>query len=82
MKQVNIQTKEITKTSNVTSIEIEAATLELDRSARFPVRLLDENMNLVDIEIITIEGEEYDNWGSDDSYIIDIILGKLNMAKV
>lgn len=82
MKQVNIQTKEITKTNSVTSIEIEEATLELDRSARFPVRLLDENNNLVDIEIITIEGAEYDNWGADDSYIIDIILGKLNMTKI
>mgnify|MGYP007071611032 FL=1 len=30
---------------------------------------------------LTIEGEEYDAWGSDDSYIYDLILSKLGFEK-
>jgi hypothetical protein len=36
---------------------------------------------LLETKTITIEGAEYDAWGSDDNYIYDLILSKLGLEK-
>jgi hypothetical protein len=35
----------------------------------------------MDISNITIQGDEYDAWGSDDNYIYDLILSKAGLQK-
>ena len=30
---------------------------------------------------LTIEGEDYQGWGADDSYIVDIVISKLGLVK-
>lgn len=40
-----------------------------------------ENLKLVNNQTIKIIGEEYDAWGNDDEYIIDICLKKLGLTK-
>jgi hypothetical protein len=36
---------------------------------------------ITESEIITIEGSEYNAWGTDDNYIYDLILSKLGLEK-
>jgi len=43
---------------------------------------MDSDNNLINIETISIEGEEYNNWGSDDNYIETLILTKLGFQKL
>jgi len=81
MTQVDIQTKEITTTNQVVKIEIDDIQVTLDDSAKIVVRLLNDSDNLVNIEIVDVTGDEYNAWGTDDSYIIDLVLTKLGMTK-
>ncbi len=82
MSKINIQDKTYTTTTVAKSIEIDSAEIKLGESARFMVKLLDENENLVGIERVEISGTDYSNWGSDDQYVIDYILNALGLTEV
>jgi hypothetical protein len=81
MSIINVQTKEIVTTQSVTQVEILEGNIQLNQSARFPVKLLDSNGGLVSIEFVTIEGADYTNWASDDSYITTLILTRLGITE-
>jgi hypothetical protein len=80
MSKINIESKEIVTTQTVTSIEILEGTIELNSSVKFPVKLLGSNGETINIEFVTIIGEEYVNWGTDDEYIKNLILNKLGLT--
>ena len=67
-------------TKVVSSFDIQSIDLILFNSARIRVALLDENANLLDINFLTMEGEDYANWGSDDNYIINYVATKLGFT--
>lgn len=60
--------------------EIQSVDLVLFNSARIVVRLLDESGNMMDLSFITMDGEDYTNWGSDDNYIINFVATKLGFT--
>jgi hypothetical protein len=80
MSIINVQTKEIVTTVNVTQVEILEGSIQLNQSAKFPVRLLNDDGNLIGIEFVTIEGDDYTNWSADDDYITTLILNKLGIT--
>ena len=82
MSIINVQTKEIVTTQVITQVEILEGNIQLNQSARFPVRLSDSNGNLVSMEFVIIEGDDYDNWESDDSYIASLILTRLGIEPI
>lgn len=82
MSQINVQDKTITTTTVVKSIEIESVELKIGNSAKIFVRLLDENGGLITNEIVRIEGNDYNNWGTDDQYIIDYVLTTLGLTSI
>jgi hypothetical protein len=81
MINISIQTKTITTTKEVKFIEIEDGQILLNKSATFPVRLLDVDGKLIDVKFIILEGEDYTNWGDEDDYVVDFILSELGMSK-
>ena len=78
--QVNVQPKDIVTTRTINSIEIIETKVLLNTSAKIIVRLLDENENLINIEVLTISDSDYTNWGNDDQYIIDYALTQLGLV--
>jgi hypothetical protein len=82
MSIINVQTKEVVTTRVITQVEILEGNIQLNQSARFPVRLSDSNGNLVSMEFVIIEGDDYDNWASDDSYIASLILTRLGIEPI
>jgi hypothetical protein len=78
--QVNVQPKDIVTTRTINSIEIIETKVLLNTSAKIIVRLLDENENLINIEVLTISDSDYTNWGNDDQYIIDYTLIQLGLV--
>jgi hypothetical protein len=78
---IRIENKEVITTHTMTSIEILDGEISMkDRYASFPVRIYDENNNLLFVNRVDIKDEEYDAWNSDD-YIEDLILSRLDMKK-
>jgi len=80
MSTINIQTKEIVTTLTATQVEIGEGSIQLNLQARFPVKLLDDNGNMVHFEFVTIEGDDYASWTNDDSYVTNLILNKLGIT--
>jgi hypothetical protein len=82
MEQIIVQDKTITTSRIVKSMEIDSIEVKLNESARFIVKLLDENNGLVSVEVINLTGDDYSNWGDDDQYVIDYVLNQLSLSKV
>jgi hypothetical protein len=82
MEQINVQDKTITTSRVVKSIEIDSIDVKLNISARMIVKLLDENNGLVSVEVINLTGDDYQNWGNNDQYVIDYALNQLSLTKV
>lgn len=65
----------------VDSVQIDLSQYVLGKSALFSVLLLDKTFTVLKRTSFLIEGEEFSNWGSDDDYIINLILTKLGLTK-
>lgn len=79
---VNIENKDLITTKTISKVDILDGNIQLNRFVSFPVRLMDSDDNVISVENVLISGEEYNNWGSDDSYIETLILTKLGFQKL
>jgi hypothetical protein len=68
-----------TTESIVNNIVIRVNQLELFKSIQIYVILYNDK-EYVDNKQIVLSGEEYANWGNDDTYIINTVLAKLNLS--
>jgi|UniRef100_A0A6C0J6Q8 hypothetical protein len=66
----------------VTNVTVSVISLDLGKSVTMGVTYLDNNNRAVDRKHVIIEGEEYDVWGLDDQYIVNLALQKLGLARV
>jgi hypothetical protein len=80
-KTVFVENKDIVKTYTVSNIEISVVNIKLFDSVTLSVFLKDVDNNLIDVQYFTLKNEEYNNWGSNDDYILDFILSKLGLVK-
>ena len=78
--KVNIEDYNFVQSSVVNNIKIKIMNVDLFKSITICVSLLTNNKN-VDNKILKITGEEYNNWGNDDNYIINLVLTKLGLSK-
>ena len=78
---INIEDKQIVKTSNIKSIEVKIYKILLFTSVSVIVYMKDICNRLIDVRNLTLEGQDYINWGNDDNYIINYVLEKLDMRK-
>lgn len=82
MEKISVNIVDVTLEAPVaTNIEIDIMEIVLNSHVTAVVRFLNSNGNLLKNEIVKIEGAEYAAWGSDDSYIIDLVISKLNLSK-
>ena len=65
----------------VTKVDIEVMELVLNSHVTMVVHYLNAAGNLLDNKFVKIEGDEYNAWGDDDSYITDLVLTKLGLTK-
>ena len=66
----------------INSIFIEVMNIKLFTNVSVMVSLFDINENIIDNKYFVIEGEEYTNWASDDNYLVELVLNKLNLNKL
>ena len=65
----------------VTKVEMEVMEMVLDSHVIMVVHYLNANGNLLDNKFVKIEGDEYNAWGDDDSYITNLVLTKLGLTQ-
>jgi len=67
-----------TKTAVRFSIDI--AQIELGSSATFRITLYDIDDKCVSSKYVTLEGQDYLNWGTDDKYVVNYIAKTLGLT--
>ncbi len=77
---VNVQDSSYVKTNTINKVMIRIMNVDLFNSITVCASLF-ENTTLVDNKVFKIEGTEYSNWGTDDTYIVDLVLSKLGMTQ-
>jgi len=77
---INVEPYSITKTNTVTSFSIRVIDLTLFSSVTLMVSLFDASGNLVTNQAMTLNGDNYTAWGSDDSYINTYVATQLGTS--
>ena len=78
---VNTNPKEYITVNVCKSVEMRVFHFIIGSSIEVNCLLKDENENVFKIENITISGDEYNNWGTDDDYLINLVLSKLGLSQ-
>ena len=73
MSSYTIETKQYTDISEVSSIRVGLSYLELFVKAGFDVRLYKTDGSFYKSFNFVLEGDDYNNWGNSDEYIINKI---------
>jgi hypothetical protein len=63
-----------------TSIRISVMELVLNSHVMLRVSFFNANGNLVKNELVKIEGSEYAAWGTNDQYLMDMVMQKLGLV--
>ena len=64
------------------SIEMVVTSLEIGRNVVVTVYFKDKNSSTFKIEDVRIEGDEYNNWGNSDDYLVNMVLSKLGIKRL
>ena len=75
-QKTNIVPVEQSTTKIITSFKVFVNSVDLFEKAKIRVQLFDTNNNFVKMEFLEMSGEDYNNWGSDDNYIINYVAQK------
>ena len=81
MSKVDIEDYEQVNTITYSAIEIFVIGIALGVNARLGVRMFGKEGKPVDSKQLTMEGEDYQKWGSDDNYVIDFVCQKLGFTR-
>lgn len=66
--------------NTIVGMQINFLSLILDVNVIVNVLLYNSDNIVIQNQVITIEGEEYDLWGNDDDYLINLIASKLGLT--
>jgi len=78
--KVSVNDYTFVQTSVINNIQINILKIELFVGITLSVNLL-SNKKIIDSKIMNITGAEYSNWANDDTYIINLVLSKLNLTR-
>ena len=78
--KVSVNDYTFVQTSVINNIQINILKIELFVGITLSVNLLSNN-RIIDSKIMNITGDEYNNWANDDTYIINLVLSKLNLTR-
>lgn len=74
--------KEIVRVDILKSIDIQIADLVFNQYINLLVHLKNEEGKIFKTEIVRVQGEEYDGWGLNDEYLINLVLQKIGAEKL
>jgi hypothetical protein len=78
---VEIDEKEFLITLKVKNFSVVVVNLELNVKCDLIVSMFDENKEPLIQKKITLEGDDYLNWGENDDYIVDYVCSQYGFTK-
>jgi len=78
---VDVNPKDFITTNTANKVELRVSNLQIGSSVDVTLLIKDLNGNIFKVENVRIEGEEYNNWGSDDQYLVNVVLSKVGLTQ-
>ena len=78
-RDISITPITVTTTTVIDKFVIQRVEVKLKESAHIVVDLVNNTGNYAGSKYLTVSGEDYANWGSDDDYLINWIKNNLNV---
>jgi hypothetical protein len=79
---VEVKPKDYITTYTASTVEMRVTDLVINTSVTVNVLIKDSNVNIFQVQNVTLSGEEYSNWGNSDTYLVDTVLSKLGLTPV
>jgi hypothetical protein len=70
---------DMVKTNTVRKMNLQVINVYLGKSATIHVSLLNENNMVVHSEMLSLTGDDYKAWGTDDQYIFTYVASKMGV---
>lgn len=80
MDRVQIKEQAVVRTDLIKSFSMTILSVELYKSVSIVVSLYDINDNMVNSKMMYIEGEEYEQWGTSDTYLVQLVATKMGFT--
>ena len=74
---MNIVPKEIVRTEVASRVDVQVMRLELFKQADLHVTVLSSDGRIIHSQPLTLQGDDYKAWSSDDSYLYKYVANKL-----
>ena len=79
---VEVQPKDYITTYTAQTVELRVTELIINSSVSVNVLIKDGNDSIFQVQNVTLSGEEYNNWGNSDTYLVNTVLSKLGLTPV
>ena len=77
---VDIEPKEFVTVKVAKSVEMRVTNLVIGVSVDVNCMVKDVNGNIFQVNNVTLSGEEYNNWGNNDAYLVTTVLSELGLT--
>jgi hypothetical protein len=78
---IDVNPKDFIVVNTANKVEFRVSNLQIGISVDITLLIKDLNGNIFKVENVKIEGEEYDNWGTDDQYLVNLVLSKVGLTQ-
>ena len=77
---VSVEPKDFVTVNVANSVEMRITNLQIGVSVDVTSLIKDTNGNIFKVENVSLSGEEYNNWGNSDVYLVTTVLSKLGLT--
>jgi hypothetical protein len=77
---VSVDPKEFVTVNVANSVEMRITNLQIGVSVDVTCLVKDKNGNIFKVENVSLSGEEYNNWGNSDVYLVTTVLSKMGFT--
>jgi hypothetical protein len=82
MYSVNVEPKDFITTHTANSVEMRINDFKIGESVNVTCLLKNVNGSIFKVENITLSGDDYNNWGNSDVYLVSTLLSKLGLTSI
>ena len=79
---VNVEPKDFITTYTSNSVEMRISDFRIGESVSVTCLLKDIKGSMFKVENVTLSGDDYNNWGNSDVYLVSTVLSKLGLTPI
>jgi len=77
---ISVDPKDFVTVNVANSVEMRITNLQIGVSVDVTCLVKDQNGNIFKVENVRLSGDEYNNWGNSDVYLVTTVLSKMGLT--